>query len=419
MKILWITNILFPEAETVITQKESNNPFGGWLLGAAASLTKAGDIELAVATVSPLVDKLERYEGEKIYYYVIPYGKGNKKDNREYDIYWSEIKAEFNPDVTHIHGTEYSHGLSYLRACGNKNVVISIQGLTSAYYYYYYGISSWLVLKNITLRDIYKGNIFTEKRNFKKRGKYEIQMLKSVHHVIGRTSWDKSRVWAVNPNARYHFCNETLRDVFYYDKWMYSSCTPHTIFVSQASYPIKGLHQLLKAMPLVLRHYPDTIVRVAGYDLTCDTKLRDKLKLTGYGKIVKRYLSKNHLAEHVQFTGPLSAKGMKKEYLRANLFVCPSSIENSPNSLGEAQLLGVPCISAYVGGAMDMIPNDKCGILYRFEEIETLAWRICQVFENSQSFDNSKMREIAFERHSPEKNTHQLMNIYQSILSAE
>ena len=54
----------------------------------------------------------------------------------------------------------------------------------------------------------------------------------------------------------------------------------------------------------------------------------------------------------------------------------PSSIENSPNSLGEAQLLGVPCIASDVGGVTDMIPNKECGIIYRFEEVELLAKHI-------------------------------------------
>jgi glycosyltransferase involved in cell wall biosynthesis len=39
-------------------------------------------------------------------------------------------------------------------------------------------------------------------------------------------------------------------------------------------------------------------------------------------------------------------KKMITEYRNAHIFICPSSIENSPNSLGEAQLIGVPVIAA-------------------------------------------------------------------------
>lgn len=41
--------------------------------------------------------------------------------------------------------------------------------------------------------------------------------------------------------------------------------------------------------------------------------------------------------------------------LNANMFLLPSAIENSPNALGEAQMLGVPCVSSRVGGVEDMI----------------------------------------------------------------
>ena len=45
-------------------------------------------------------------------------------------------------DVVHIHGTEHSLGLAYLKAVGNKNAVVSIQGLISVIAnYYQLGIS--------------------------------------------------------------------------------------------------------------------------------------------------------------------------------------------------------------------------------------------------------------------------------------
>lgn len=286
--------------------------------------------------------------------------------------------------------------------------------MTSAYYYYYYyGMTKSEIYKNITFRDLLRGTIIHGQKKFARRAKYEVEMLKMTKHVIGRTSWDKARVWAINPNAEYHFCNETLRQEFYEgDKWRYDECKKHTIFLSQAGYPIKGLHQVLKAMPLILRHYPDAQICVAGTDITRSATLVEKLRLSGYGKYIKSLIKKYALEGKVTFTGNLNGKQMKQKYLRANVFVCPSSIENSPNSLGEAQLLGVPCIASYVGGTAEMMrTNERC--LYRFEEIEMLAEKICDVFAD-YSFSKN-MQDEARKRHNAQENANRLLEIYSEI----
>lgn len=416
MKVLWIVNTLLPEAASLLNKDKEFKSSGGWLIGAANSLSLNDKIELFIATVNSCVTELKKLKGLNISYYVIPYGKGNIKYNVDYEAYWNQINESVQPDIIHIHGTEYSHGLAYVNACGNKNVVVSIQGLKSAYYYYHYGITNWEVFKNITLHDIFSRSMFKEKRLFKQSGELEKDLIKKIHYIIGRTSWDRCRTWAINPEAIYYFCNETLRDEFYDgSRWSYNSCSKHTIFLSQANYAIKGLHQVLKAMPIILRHYPDTIIRVAGGDLTRFRGVKGWIHYNGYMKYINGLIDKYNLRENIVFTGPLNAEEMKCEYLKCNVFVCPSTIENSPNSIGEAQILGVPCVSSYVGGAMDMM-NGNENNLYRFEEIEMLAYKICEVFKNESNQVN--MHDIAFIRHNPETNKEQLLKTYQEILKS-
>lgn len=414
MKILWITNILFPEASAALAGNKELKSSGGWMLGAAKGLLEHGNIDLYVATVSSQVTTLTKLQGKDITYFVIPLGKGNIRENKEYNTYWQKIHSEVKPDVVHIHGTEYSHGYAYMQACNCDNVVVSIQGLKSACCdYYHYGITRSEIYKTITLRDLFRGSILRDKLSFKRSAKYEIEMLKSAKHIIGRTSWDKERSWAINPNAKYHFCNETLREEFYDGSvWDYKKCNKHTIFLSQAGYPIKGLHQVLRAMPLILRHYPDTVIRVAGSDITRTDHIRDYMHYTGYGKFIKKLINKLELREKVIFTGNLNAAEMKSEYLSANVFVCPSSIENSPNSLGEAQILGVPCVASYVGGIPDMMIGCEQN-LYRFEEVEMLAYKVCKVFEREEKQIN--LCSAAIKRHDQKANSEQLLTIYNEI----
>ena len=106
---------------------------------------------------------------------------------------------------------------------------------------------------------------------------------------------------------------------------------------------------------------------------------------------------------------------MMEELLHANLFLLPSSIENSSNALGEAQMIGIPCVASRVGGMEDMIPNEHCGTLYRFSDTEELEYAVCQTFMKSSNYDNSIMRETAKKRHDRNINSDTLIDIYHKI----
>lgn len=418
MNILWITNITFPEAIIKLRGEGVLKSSGGWMLGAAEALVQHEDIDLTVASLSCDVENLTFVKGEQISYYLLPYGKGNLKYNKEYESCWKIINDKIKPDVVHIHGTEYSHGLAYVNACGAAKVVVSIQGLVSAVAdYYCYGLSLRDIVSNITLLDLVQSPIFYEKRLMKKRGELEKLLLKKVNHVIGRTNWDKSRVWGINQDVKYHFCNEILRNEFYEEpNWQYDKCQKHTIFMSQASYSIKGLHQLLKAMPLILKDYPDTKIIISGHDITKPHYLKGFIpSISGYGKIISKLIHTLNLSGCVNFVGSLNATRMKEEYLNCNVFVCPSSIENSPNSLGEAQLLGTPCVCSYAGGIPSMMNGDE-GHLYRFEEFTMLASLICDVFSKKGNIHS--MKEVARVRHDKIINSKQLIDIYKIVYNS-
>ena len=205
MKVLWITNITFPEALSLISGNQSLRGSGGWMLGSADALVQQQGVELVVASVTKQVHKLKHIKGEKIDYYLLPYGKGNHTVNHEYEPLWKEVYDSVNPDVIHIHGTEYSHALAYLEACGSNNVCVSIQGLISeCQKYFHYGISLRDIILAMTPYSLIYGGIISDARDFKRRGECEIEIIKRVHHIIGRTTWDRAHIWAINPEAEYY-----------------------------------------------------------------------------------------------------------------------------------------------------------------------------------------------------------------------
>lgn len=352
---------------------------GGWIVEMFRSLKQRmadpnSEIErITVVCTSDDPDfTQEEIDGVEYYQFPIKYAMWG---NRKVEEWMKGINQKIRPDVVHIHGTEYSTGLMWMKAAGSSNVLLSIQGLTSVISrYYLYGIDEWW--KYLTFRDIIRrDNLRQQQLTFARRGEKEIEQIMLAKHVAGRTAWDYAHVRALNPEVKYHRVGETLRDAFYRNRWKYGECKPHSIFVSQASYPIKGLHFLLQGAALVKRKYPDIQIRVAGEDIIGKSGLR----MSGYGKFLKKLIRRMNLEENVSFIGSQDEEGMLREYLSANLFVLPSVIENSPNSLGEAMQLGMPCLASICGGTPEMTGMNP-HILYRCEEIEELAEKISKVF---------------------------------------
>jgi L-malate glycosyltransferase len=420
MRVLWITNTIFPAPSKALGLEVPVT--GGWMYGLAMNIASNSDMQLAVAT-SYRIKTLKIFDIEGVKYYLLP-SKSTIKYQKHLELTWKSIIIDLNPDIIHIHGTEFSHGLACMKAFPTIKYVVSIQGLISeCSKYFLAGISSWEIFKNITLRDIMKAdNIFQAKSKFEFRGRLEKDCLKKVKHVIGRTTWDLVHSQAINPSLNYHFCNESLRESFYKAaKWDFNAKSNYTIFLSQAIYPIKGLHQVLKAVATLKAEFPKIKIRIAGSNITDRTGIVRRARLSGYGLLLLNLIKKYELHELIKFLGPLDEEKMINEYRNAHIFVCPSSIENSPNSLGEAQLLGVPSIAAFVGGIPDMIMHGKSGLLYRFEDIEILAYHIKNIFLN----DDLALRlskggmAIASMRHDSGTNTLKTLQIYKEILNEE
>ncbi len=406
MKILWITNIMLPPIQKKLNLRGGFS--GGWMVALASKLKEKSDVELAVATVhngSDFID--ETIDGVR--YFVLPLnGKSKLNYNAFLCKYWRRVYDSFAPTIVHLHGTEYAHGLAYINECGVDNLVISIQGLTSVISRYYYaGMTFGNILKNITFRDIIlRDTLWHQQYRFEQRGQIEREIISKAKYIIGRTEWDKSHTFVINPKIKYFHCEETMRSIFYKNRWDYSKCEPYSIFISQAGYPLKGLHQVLKAMPFILKKYPEAKIYVGGSDIIN----KSWYKISGYGRYIKGLIKKYNLFGKVIFLGSLSEEEMCQQYLKSNLFICPSSIENSSNSLVEAQLLGVPYIASYVGGTPTLMTGRE-NYLYRYEEVEMLAYKIMEAFEMRQPLDSLDIRE----RNSEENNIDNLMHIYKKM----
>jgi glycosyltransferase involved in cell wall biosynthesis len=419
MNILWCVNILFPEVAKAIGAPCTH--LGGWLISLSSELTGTSKIDLAVATIYS-GSELKKLIINKVTFYLIPGGYKSmlKKADVRHIKFWREVVNDFRPDLLHLHGTEYAHGLGLLEACPGIPAVVSIQGLVGVIEKHYYaGMQFSDVFFRPSLRDVIKLDpLWNNRRSFRKRAVFESEILCKIKHVIGRTTWDYSNVKAINPNIEYHHCDESLREPFYNNSWNITEIQKHSIFTTQANYPIKGFHVLLRACALLKRDYPDLKVYAAGYNMLGNS-LIERIKRPGYVLYILRLIKKYGLENNVIFTGILDATGITDRLLKTHVFVVPSAVENSPNSLAEAMILGVPCIGSYAGGTPDMMENGNCGFLYPFMEEAMLAEYIRRIFESDElavSF-SEKGRVFSHARHDREKITKDMMEVYYKIVN--
>ena len=221
----------------------------------------------------------------------------------------------------------------------------------------------------------------------------------------------------ISPKAQYHFCNETLRDPFYEWEWRYEACQKHRIFASSCVYPVKGFHYLLEAFVEVLKGYPDATLAVPGYDFVHLDTFVKKLREDSYHRYMRKFIEKHGLQDKIFFLGRLSPEGMKEQNLLANVFAMPSTIENSPNSLGEAMLLGTPCVASDVGGITTMMRHGEEGYIYQSTASYMLAHYIKQVFamEEKAEVIGKAAAKHARITHDPQKNLEDLLAIYEKI----
>lgn len=330
---------------------------------------------------------------------------------------FNDLIDEINPDIIHIFGTETENSNYFLSHYPDKKKLVSITGLVSRYRYHYFGGIESELKHYITLRDCVRGTINSGYKKMCRNAEIELDSLNKTKYITGRTSWDRSITKIENPDVRYYFCNENLRDSFYCHQWEYSKCEKFTIFSSSSASPLKGVHQLIRAFNIVKKRYPQSRLYITGNNVFTQSFI-SKMRLTGYQKYLSELIVKLNLKESVFFTGILNEEQMADMFCRSHVYVLPSAIENSPNSLCEAMCIGVPTVASAVGGVPDLLEHENEGFLYPFDEFYTLADYIIQIFENKQkAMDYSKhARERALKRHDRSNNANTMMQIYRSII---
>ena len=440
MRILWLCNICPPAAAVALGQEYSVRE--GWLTGALERFLRDENAQMELGICFPAEGETAEFTGKRVLRPMeekTGMGRGGSLHGKEVSLFgfsenlrrpevydrsleerFAKILAGFAPDLVHIFGTEFPHALAMVRAFGRpERTLIGIQGLIGECAKSYRADLPDRAFARVTLRDMLRrDSLRQQQRKFAIRGEREREILQGCGHVTGRTAFDRRGSLARNPKLTYHKMNETMRPCFYEGKWERETCRSHEIFISQGDYPLKGFHYLLWAMEDIRKEFPDARIRVGGISVTAYGTWKEKLKISGYGKYLRECIRRYGLEDCVDILGKLDGEGMKAAYLRSHVFVCPSSLENSPNSLGEAMLLGVPCVASRVGGIPDLAEEEKSALFFEKGNRKELAERILEIFRKDGLAGqlSEGARRQARENHDGDANYARLKEIYREIL---
>lgn len=418
MKILWLVNIIMPELAEHLGRKPS--VFGGWLTGAMHAVRESGN-GLVICATEPRADLLrETVNGTG--YYLVPSGT-----IPEMEAHFRAILETEQPDVVHIYGTEFGQSWAMSQAADPERTVVQVQGaLACIRELAYAGLPEKLCRDNLLhklLRRLNKGgqSIELQKRAFDQRAELEQKTLRNAKYALGGSAWGNVVARSIHPDVQTFDCNLILRDSFYTDeRWDYDRCEKHSIYIL-FSYPVKGFHKFLEAMPIILRQFPDTQVYVVANQLPWRSYhgIKEKIQNAApdYNWLIQKQIERLNLKEHLHFIGHLSERQVKARMLQSNVFVSASVIENQSTSLGEAMILGVPSVASCVGAMLEMIDHGEDGFLYPFDEPYLLADAVCKIFADrdlAKRF-SEKGRSHAMQTYDRKKNGENLLKMYQTI----
>ncbi|RKM59669.1 glycosyltransferase [Butyrivibrio sp. XB500-5] len=428
MRVLWLCNIMLPAYAEAHGVEYSVRE--GWLTGCLDRIIGENDSEKKNLTLGICFPKEDAGNYKEVIDGITYYDFTEDLDHPEtYDRSIEErfrtVLDDFNPDIVHIFGTEFPHTLAMLRAFNNPDkTLLGIQGLCGAIAFDYMAGLPANVQESATFRDRIKDDSLVQQRNkFLIRAEHEKEAILSVGNITGRTDFDKAETAKINPEAKYFSMNETMRPLFYTGKWEEKKADPHTIFLAQGDYPLKGFHFVLQAMPKILEKYPDAHLYVAGNNIIgkSNNKYPFFLRASAYGKYLRKLISSNKLKKKVSMLGTLNQEQMKDRFLHSSVFVCASVIENSPNSVGEAMLLGVPIVASRTGGIPNLLTDKKDGLLFENKNPEELADKILEIWDepviSAVYGDNASKH--ARVTHDADANYKRLIEIYDEINGKE
>lgn len=417
IRVLWFSPVLPTEVRKRLNV--AGDTFAGsWVGNLQEALTATSELELAICSIAPV--SFSPFDSGGVKYFGIgtsrPFSRVRNWierlcctiDTNDIINKANEAVTSFNPNIIHVHGTESPYGL--LSGGTSVPIVISMQGILTSYKKFYFrGARFRDYLRFIFSSDFLKGtSVIHGYFGMKKRAVREKQIICSNRWFIGRTEWDHAHVILINPHTEYYHCDEILRPCFYRQNWKFDTSDHNLIFCTGSSMLFKGIEVLIEALShLHSAGMRDLKLRIAGVP-----------QHSQVSALYHRRADKLGVGHSIEWLGRIGSEQIVQNLLVCAVFVHPSHIDNSPNSLAEAMLVGAPCIASSVGGIPSLLRDQVEGFLYHDGNPCILASQIKKVIGNKVLCEqmSTQARATALERHAAGPIAQRMLGIYKKII---
>lgn len=143
----------------------------------------------------------------------------------------------------------------------------------------------------------------------------------------------------------------------------------------------KGVEVLLKALPEVLKEFPDTLVEFAG-------PYKNIIGEEAYFNRLIPTIRKYEESGNWKFVGILDPKQMSTYYPNLDLLVLPSL--NSTEAFGlvqiEAMMNGIPCVASNLPGVRQPVKMHKMGEIIEIGDSKDLAGAIIKILKHPENY---------------------------------
>lgn len=420
MRVLWLS----VSGGLFYSQEKTGSYNGqGWVASLQNIITTQEDFELGVAFLTdrflpwqiksgtqyyPILSCKESYFSRLKKYY----GGYKNINTREYLDEINSIVKDFKPDIIHLFGIE--NPLSNILGNTEIPVVVHLQGILNPVnnaffpsgfnrisFTYPFSSNEW----------IFRNGYIFAKNSMAVRAQYEKYLFGKTFHIMGRTEWDFQMSQLLAPEAFYFHVDEALRSDFYRyaGKWQRPQGTKYVIISTISETVYKGLDLIMKTALLLKENTSiDFEWRVIG--------IKSDSKIIKFFEHSTKHRSKDL---NIKYLGVLSSREICNQELESHVYVHPSYIDNSPNSLCEAQILGLPIIATNVGGISSLVKNNTSGILIPANAPYELCYFLKQLYSNDDLCNRVSTggAEVAQERHNPQRISKELFDCYKHIIN--